>query len=168
MRWILTPIFWLGLGFPALAAQSPIAKLCYPESEILSAVAWNMGVTLRADVPLPKVIMSSDVSLKDFQDYVEPQWGFRPNVVANVYIAARNEIYLIDEADYYRRMKRFIDDSLAHEYVHYFQIRYKGYRFDPNDETMEHQAVHVQTWFRTGFLLAPDSPRRCSSQPPQS
>lgn len=168
MRPISAAAILFVLSLPTFAAKIPTTKLCYPEADILAAVAWNMGTTLRTEIPLPKIIMSSQVSLKDFQDYVEPQWGFRPGAVSNIFIAARNEIYIIDEADYYRKMRRYIDDSLAHEYVHYIQIRYKNARFDPNDEYMESEAVHVQTWFRDGFLLAPDSPRRCPAPAPRS
>jgi len=41
---------------------------------------------------------------------------------ANVYVMARNEIYLMDDAGYYRRIRRTLDESLAHEFAHYLQV----------------------------------------------
>ena len=131
------------------------ARPRYDTACILSAVASQMGVTLRGDVPVPQVFYGSNTPLKQLQDAVEPQWGFRPDVFANVYVFARNEIYLWDDAAYYVRMKRSIDDSLAHELVHFIQVKYQNASFAGGGEDLESQAVHVQTWFRENHIQQP-------------
>jgi hypothetical protein len=117
---------------------------------ILEAVARSMNVTLRADEPLPAIHFESRTSLARFQDAVAPQWRFRPPMMANVYVVARNEIYLIDDPTYYRRMRRTLDESLAHEYAHYLQVRYFG--ADLSDESCETGAVAAQFAFRERYL----------------
>ncbi len=127
------------------------ALLRYGEACILRAVAAHMGVALRPDIPAPAVYYGSKTPLKQFQDAVEPQWNMRPEVFLNAYIVAKNEVYLLDEAEYYRRMKRALDDSLAHEYAHYIQVKYKGFSLE-GDDSLEGQAVSEQTWFRETFI----------------
>ena len=113
---------------------------------ILEAVARRMNVTLRADEPLPRIHFESRTPLAQFQEAVAPQWGFRPPLVANVYVVARNEIYLSDDAGYYRRLRRTLDESLAHEFAHYLQVRYFGANLA--DESCETEAVAMQIAFR--------------------
>jgi len=116
-----------------------------------------MGITLRAEVPLPPVFVASETPLQQFQDAIEAQWGFRPDLIANAYAARTNEIYLLDSAAYYRKHGRFIDDSLAHELVHYLQVRYQN--ADIRDgEWLEADAVMVQTWFREEIMAKGLSP----------
>ena len=110
----------------AREAREATARLCYAPGEILAAVAGEMGMTLRRDVKLPAILMSSETPLKRFQDAVERQWSIRPEQILNAYAVSTNEIYLLDEPGYYVRLRRSIDDSLAHEYVHFIQVRYKG------------------------------------------
>jgi hypothetical protein len=98
---------------------------------------------------LPQLFVESLTPLKQFQDAIEPQWGFRPDVFTNAFADLRNEIYIIDEADYYRRNQRCMDDSVAHELTHYVQSKYQ--KFDLNDESLEWDAIEVQTWFRENF-----------------
>jgi hypothetical protein len=54
----------------------------------------------------------------------EAQWRLEPRSVSTTYAIARNEIYLLDDASYYVRYRRTLDDSLAHELVHYLQATY--------------------------------------------
>ena len=115
---------------PAVAGENvemaaPV-KLRFEPRFILDTVAERMKVTLRADVPLPAIFLESTTPLRQFQDAMEGQWQFRPPLIANSYSIATNEIYLSDEASFYRRFKRTLDDSLAHEFVHYIQARYHG------------------------------------------
>jgi len=113
---------------------------------ILMRVARQMNVELRADEPPPHVFLESRTPLAQFQDAVEAQWKHRPARFANVYVVARNEIYLSDDPAYYRRMRRTLDESLAHEFTHYVQARYLGY--DLADESCEAQALDVQMALR--------------------
>lgn len=112
---------------------------------ILQQIARQMNVTLRPDVPLPKIFLESNTPLRQFQRAIAPQWKFRPHVFANAYIMARNEIYLSDDPSYYKRRNRTLDDSLAHEFVHYIQVNYRSCNLADDDCEME--AITVQLAF---------------------
>jgi hypothetical protein len=122
------------------------ARLQHDPREILALVARQMDVALRADEPLPVILLESCTPLARFQDAVEPQWRFRPPKFTNVYVVARNEIYLTDAAGNYQRAGRSLDESLAHEFAHYLQMHYQGGGLD--DEVAEQQAIRVQFAFR--------------------
>ncbi len=104
-----------------------------------------MNVTLRPDVPLPKIFLESNTPLRQFQQAIAPQWKFRPHVFANAYAVERNEIYLSDDPRYYKKRNRTLDDSLAHEFVHYIQVRYRN--DDLADESCEMEAIAQQLAF---------------------
>lgn len=145
----------LAVALPLLPAASGADEgarmtLRHEPRVILETVARSMNVALRADEPLPEIHFESRTSLARFQDAVAPQWRFRPPMIANVYVVARNEIYLIDDPQYYRRLQRTLDESLAHEYAHYLQVRYFG--ADLSDETCETAAVAAQFAFREHHL----------------
>jgi len=135
---------------PALAgedlAPAERVQLRFAPGFILEQVARRMQVTLRADVAPPAVFVESAIPLRQFQDAIEGQWQLRPPLVSNAYSIATNEIYLSDDAGFYRRLKRTLDDSLAHELVHYIQAKYFGE--DLATDACEMQAVEVQKWFR--------------------
>jgi len=136
------------MSWPTFAATE---KLHYSAEEILKAVAQRKGITLRADILVPVIFFESSTPLKQFQDAVEPQWGIRPERFVNVYVPARNEIYLIDSSDFYKPDNRFLDDSLAHEFTHYIQVKYQGFTEQDGDD-LEADAVSVQTWFRENYF----------------
>ena len=126
-------------------------KLRFDTRFVLELVAERMQVKLRPDVPLPAIFVESAVPLRQYQDAMEVQWRFRPPMVSNAYAIERNEIYLSDDASFYRRLKRTIDDSLAHELVHYIQSKYFGE--DLSTDSCEVQAAEVQRWFRDEHAL---------------
>lgn len=151
--------FYLGGNMPVLiaivlgwSAFADSEQLRFTPEQILKAVAEHQGITLRENVPVPKIFFESSCSLQQFQDAVEPQWNLRPPKFVNVYVVARNEIYLIDASGYYRPRGRFLDDSLAHEFAHFLQVKYKGFNLDDGGEDLEAAAVDVQTWFRENYL----------------
>ena len=135
------------------------ARLRYKPECVLQAVAERKGRALDPAKPLPRIRFESQTPLKDFQDAVETQWGSRPEVFTNAYSLKTGEIFLIDEAAYYRRLKRHIDDSLAHEYAHYLQVVYDGADL-MNDPwgSYEADAIDLQTWFRTDFYPVGPTP----------
>lgn len=143
----LTPT-WAGAGELPLLPM----KLKYDPSYILETVAREMNVTLRPDIPVPAIFIESATPLKRFQEAISTQWKFRPHVFANAYAVARNEIYLMDDASYYARRKRTLDDSLAHELAHYIQVRYLN--ADLADPSWENDAVAVQDRFREGHAAS--------------
>jgi hypothetical protein len=123
-----------------------VASLHHDPQWILEAIAARMGVELRSEIPLPAILFESRTPLQRMQAAAERQWGFRPEAFANAYAAAENRIYLIDNANFYERNKRTLDDALAHELVHYLQARYLKDRF--KSEWSEVDAIALQTWFR--------------------
>jgi len=140
---------------PAFAGDdvSPLepVKLRFDTRFVLELVAERMQVKLRPDVPLPAIFVESTVPLRQYQDAMEVQWRFRPPLVSNAYAIERNEIYLSDDASFYRRLKRTIDDSLAHELVHYVQAKY--FNEDLSTDSCEMQAAEIQRWFREAYVL---------------
>ncbi len=132
----------------SMASPEP-AKLRYGVDFILEKVLEKKRLALRPEIPFPTFHYESSTPLKQFQDAIEPQWGFRPERITNAFAHALNEIYILDEAAYYERTNRCMDDSVAHELVHYLQDKYQGY--DLNDESLEWEAVEVQTAFREEY-----------------
>jgi hypothetical protein len=144
------------LAFAAGAAE-PI-RLRFEPAVILQAVARQMNVTLRPEVPVPAIFLQSATPLARFQHAIAPQWKFSPPRYANAYVVARNEIYLMDDPDYYRRLGRTLDESLAHEFAHYLQVHY--FNADLADPSCETDAVAVQAMFAVHRVVAAhDSPR---------
>jgi hypothetical protein len=136
---------------PALADDgAATVTLRFEPRFILEQVAQRMQITLRSDVPLPGIFLESTTPLRQFQDAMESQWQFRPPLIANSYSIATNEIYLSDDASFYRRFKRTLDDSLAHEFTHYIQAQYM--KEDLTTDSCELQASEVQRWFRDEYV----------------
>lgn len=113
---------------------------------------------------LPRVRRMSATPLADFRRALERQYQDAGNPDAarqarslpfsNLYAVASNEIYLIDDPAYYARLGggRTVEDSLAHEYLHFIQVRYYGYSVrDLADDSAESQAVEYQSWYRDEY-----------------
>lgn len=130
-----------------LAAHAETVKPAYSSHFILTRILEYKNLSFKPEIPLPTVLFSSEANLKEFQDDVEPQWGFRPDVITNAYIAHLNKIYLYDDKAYYAEHQRCIDDSLAHELAHYVQVQYR--KWDLSDESLEWDAIDTQNWFRS-------------------
>ena len=135
--------------YPAAVAAEELharsVKLRYEPQYILEAVARQMNVALRPEVPLPAVHLASTTPVRRFQAAMAAQWGFRPRVFANAYAVAHNEIYLMDDAAYYGRHNRTLDASLAHEFAHYIQVHYLN--ADLRDPSWENDAIAAQQRF---------------------
>ncbi len=138
----------LNFSFATNVSAAP-AKLIYDSDFILQQVLISKKIEFRADLAMPKIFYASSTKLQQFQDAIEPQWGFRPDVFTNAYIVKKNEIYILDDEAYYEKTKRCMDDSLAHELTHYVQVQYQ--KFDLDDESLEWNAIDVQTWFREKY-----------------
>jgi hypothetical protein len=144
---IILLIFLFSISNTALAKKT--VKLKYDVLFTLEKVLEYKKLKFNPEIQLPPLFLKSKTSLKQFQDAIESQWGTRPNEFTNAYSVVNNEIYLLDDADYYRKTGRCIDDSLAHELTHYVQVKYQ--HFDINDESLEWDAIDIQTWFREKF-----------------
>ena len=135
-----------------LWAKKPTVSLKYDLKFILTKVLEYKHLDFKNDIALPPLFLKSKTPLNQFQDAIESQWGQRPKEFTNAYAIKSNEIYLLDDADYYKKTGRCIDDSLAHELTHYVQVKYQN--FDINDESLEWDAIDIQTWFRENFCKA--------------
>ena len=135
----------------------PPAVLKYTISDVFQFVLTAKKQQLNQNIPFPQIYYKSKTPLKQFQDAIEKQWGQRPNEITNAFADSNNEIYLLDDADYYIKSERCMDDSLAHELTHYIQSKYQ--KFDMNDESLEWDAVDIQTQFREKY---------CPTTAPQS
>jgi hypothetical protein len=133
-----------------IAVPAAVATLQHDPQFILETVAKRMGIALRPDLPPPAIRLESRTPLARFQAAAERQWGFRPEVFTTTYATATNEVYLIDEARLYERYGGTLDDSLAHELVHYLQATYLRDRF--TTDWSEAEAVAIQTWFRKEYM----------------
>lgn len=130
----------------SLFANAESVKPKYSTMFILTRILEYKNLSFNSEIPMPAVILSSEASLKQFQDDIEPQWGFRPDVITNAYVVHLNKIYLYDDKNYYAGHQRCIDDSLAHELAHYVQVQYR--KWDLNDDSLEWDAIDTQNWFR--------------------
>jgi hypothetical protein len=145
----------------AALKAAPLKSYVQPRYDlqcIFTGVLKIMDLTARPDAAMPPLYLEDKTPLKQFQDAVEPQWQMRPERFLNVYVSARNEIYVLNEAEYYQRVGRFVDDSIAHELAHYVQVKYQGIPIEQFDDSMEGEAVSVQTEFRERYMKAGVSP----------
>jgi hypothetical protein len=125
------------------------AKLRYSFEFLLEKVLEKKRHAFRPEVPLPSLHLESQTRLNFFQDAIEAQWGMRPEYFTNAFSINHNMIFLTDDASYYERTGRCMDDSYVHELVHYIQAKYQNWDF--NDESLEWEAVDIQTEFRNEF-----------------
>lgn len=139
------------------------ARPRFPISCILKLVAQKKSIRLRSDVEVPPLLFQSETTLEEFKAAIEPQWHIIVEKFTNAYVIRQNRIFILDEADYYERVHRSVDDSIAHELSHFLQVKYQGYDLD-QDFTAEDDAVEVQTWFRENFIFTNRNPVEvCSS-----
>ena len=145
----------------AAVKKSPFKGYVQPKHDlqcIFTGVLAIMGKTAKPEIPMPALFLQDKTPLKQFQDAVEPQWKMRPDMFLNVYVADQNAVYVMNEAGYYAKLGRFVDDSIAHELVHYVQVKYKGIRIEDFDDSLEGEAIEVQTEFRERYMKTGVSP----------
>ena len=143
------------LTFVNWASAKPILLPSAPIKEsrdcILNLVSQKMNIPLNDAILRPKVRPENDITLKEFQDSIEEFWKFRPDAITNVYNPLRNEIFIMTEKSYYKKFNRSVFDSLAHELTHYIQKEYQHADFTVGDDSLEMQAIEIQTWFRETY-----------------
>lgn len=143
---------------PLSSFAKEVMPLIYPTECVLKAVLAKKNIAFRPELELPSLRVESQSSLKEFQDAMEPQWKIRPDYFTNSYVVHLNRIFLMDDLAYYQRTGRFVDDSFAHELTHYVQVKYQGATLDGVDDSLEMDAIDVQTWFREEFMKTGKSP----------
>ena len=126
----LVCLFW----YPVVARADPYDA---GTEEIFQAVARIMGVNVRDEVPRPRILVGEEVDPATFARYAGFDTGGK---IFSAYFSEPNLIVL-------REWKRH---TLAHEFVHYFQVKYQGY--DPLTEgdtrdTSEREATTIQRYF---------------------
>lgn len=141
--------FFILIGIQSLAYQP--AELRYSPEQIFDKVLKIMNLEKMSFIPFPELVFANKANLEEFQEDVFPQWGMKPDFITNVYIAHRNKIYLLDDKRYYEENGRCIDDSLAHELVHYIQVKYRNIPIEYFDDGMELEAIDIQSRFRDVF-----------------
>ncbi len=128
------------------AKKPRVVKLQFTADFILEQVLLKKNLSYRPEIAKPKLFLESKTKLSYFQEAMLPQWGFKPDVFTNAFAVLKNEVFLSDQAAYYKKYKRCMDDSMAHELTHYVQTKYQNY--DLADESLETEAVEIQSWFR--------------------
>lgn len=128
---------------------------------VLKAVARKKGVQLDDKIPAPEVYLGSRTSLEVFQDVMEKSYAWRPSAFINVYVDTENIIFLTDDPKLYQN-GRTAEDSLAHEYVHYLQVKYEGATRESNQDALEAEAVHIQHWFREKYMSGDEPVDACA------
>ena len=147
-KYILIPIFSFLLTL-SFAIQAKTVTTKYSLEFLIDYVLKSKGYASNPAIPVPTLHYESQTSLKDFQDAIESQWGFRPNVFSNAFSIKTNKIFITDDEAYYIKHGRCIDDSVVHEIVHYYQTKYR--EWDINDESLEWDAIEVQSEFRSKY-----------------
>lgn len=143
-------LFLLSLLSLNLYAKNPEpAQLRYTEEFILEQVLELKNWERRPEIPIPTYHYASKTPVEVFQDAIEEQWGMRPDFITNAFAVKHNMIFISDDAAYYERTGRCMDDSVAHELTHYVQAKYKNW--DLNDDSLEWDAIDIQTRFREKF-----------------
>lgn len=111
---------------------------------------------------LPAIRVESATPLVEFLTAVKPQ-DSSVDRFSNFYSVSANRIFLIDDAVYYARYakssRRSMEDSLAHEFVHYLQVKYLGYSVaDLATDDAETMAISYQTSFRERYIIGGETP----------
>lgn len=124
----------------------------------------EMGLNHRPEVEMPRLRLEHETSLTEFQDAVEPSWGFRPDVFLNVYTPSTNQIFLMTAPGSYRP-GRSVYSSLAHEYVHFIQVKYRGIPIDAFGDAEEFEAIVIQNQLQERWQdQIVDGQLQCGSQ----
>ena len=116
-----------------------------------------------ARVPsMPRIRLESETPLVEFLAAIQPQ---APSVdrFSSFYSLSANHIFLIDDASYYAIFntidRRSIEDSLAHEFVHYLQVAYLGYTVaDLGTDDAEFMAIDYQRRYRERYVTGGETP----------
>lgn len=135
---------------PGISATGEKMDIHSPEVQgiVFDWVAKQKSISVNASLPRPKVVDFNKIDKNVFKE----TWGSIPDKPANTYHYKRNWVILSPNAE---------ADSLAHEYVHYFQFMYDaggdikktGWDWDGvSPDTPELEAQNIQRKFKTEFL----------------
>lgn len=112
---------------------------------IMAIVAGRMNIKLDKNIPKPKIITDDEITTQEFSRLLGyPEDYF--TAVCPYYFQDQNMILVLNQT----RL-----DTLAHEFVHYFQVQYQKIDLKSNPayaDTMEFQAVYIQHWFKDEYM----------------
>jgi len=101
---------------------------------VFQQVAQLMSIKVKGEIPRPLIRLLQDVPPSEFSELVNLDTGDR---VFPAYVPELNTIFLVE----------WNREVLAHEFAHYFQVKYRGMKPDERN-TAEREAVWVQGHFR--------------------
>lgn len=111
--------------------------------EIFQIVANKMGLEVNEGIPKPTILTDDQLTLLQFNNYL----GWDCNEILPFYFHKNNTLVI---PCYYKL------DSLAHEFVHYFQFMYRnenlGFYCNPYIFNLEVEAMAIQRWFKAKFM----------------
>lgn len=119
--------------------------------DIMKIVAQKMNIKLDEKIPKPKIITEKEMTLDEYNRRAyefSKKAGYpltKPlEARCPTYFGEENEILLLEESKLH---------TLAHEYVHYFQIQYRhdDPTTDPYD-CLEKEAILIQREFQKEYL----------------
>jgi hypothetical protein len=142
MRRLVRTLALIGLlwyPFPA-APQGYDAKT----EEVFQAVARIMGISIREEVPRPRILVGTEVDPTAFSRYAGFDTGGK---IFSAYFPEPNLIVL----------HQWERHRLAHELAHYFQFMYWGMTENDSRDTLERQATAVEEHFRDQERMGDES-----------
>ncbi len=119
--------------------------------DIMKIVAEKMNIKLDEKIPKPRIITEKEMTLDEYnrRAYEFSKKAGYPlksplKAMCSTYFIEENEILISEDRKLY---------TLAHELVHYFQIKYR--QDDPlNDpyDNLEREAIYIQLWLEDKHL----------------
>lgn len=111
--------------------------------DILYIVAEKMGYEMDESIPKPTIV--TEMTTQEFSRRLGYPEDFF-TAVCNYYFYNENQVLLTEDSEL---------DSLAHEYVHYFQVKYENIDLQKAGvyiEYLEFEAVMIQRWFEENYM----------------
>ncbi len=112
---------------------------------IMKIVAKKKGYEIDDKIPKPTIITEDQIDCDEFSRRLGyPAGTF--DAICPYYFYHQNEILLLNDS----RL-----DTLAHEFVHYFQVKYGHANFDKDvfdANAYEVEAVSIQRWFKKNYM----------------
>ncbi|WP_166266775.1 hypothetical protein [Marinobacter caseinilyticus] len=108
-------------------------------NELFLMVARKMGITIDRTVPMPAILTDLELTEEEFNLWLRQTAG--PfHAMFPYYFPDQNTILVLESS----RL-----DSLVHEFVHFFQVKYRHVIPDLlNGVQLEYEATEIQHWFR--------------------
>lgn len=119
--------------------------------DIMRIVAEQMNIKLDESIPKPKIITEKEITLDEFNRRAY-EFSKKAGCPLSVYIKNMCPMYFGEENEILLTLNVKLH-SLAHELVHYFQIKYRhdDPTYDPYD-ALEREAILLQKWFEKKYL----------------